>query len=69
MSLFSDVLPGERSELPASIAKAVLARGLSPDELARMAGFATDPTTLCSDHRSPTFVPCDFAPRHGAGVG
>ncbi len=38
----SDLLPPETSELPASIAQAVLSRGLSPDELARIAGFAAD---------------------------
>lgn len=38
----SDALPPETSELLASIAQAVLSRGLSPDELARIAGFAAD---------------------------
>jgi Zn-dependent peptidase ImmA (M78 family) len=37
----SDALPPETTQLPARIADAVLARGLSPDELARIAGFAT----------------------------
>ena len=55
MSPFSDVLPGERSELPASIAKDVLARGLSPDELARMAGFATDPDNTLFRPPQPHF--------------
>jgi Zn-dependent peptidase ImmA (M78 family)/DNA-binding XRE family transcriptional regulator len=37
----SDALPPETTQLPASIADAVLGRGLSADELARIAGFAT----------------------------
>jgi Zn-dependent peptidase ImmA (M78 family)/DNA-binding XRE family transcriptional regulator len=37
----SDALQPETTQLPARIADAVLARGLNPDELARIAGFAT----------------------------
>jgi len=38
----SDQLTPEVSQLPAQIARSVLDRGLSPDELARIAGFASD---------------------------
>ncbi|MGH3632147.1 MAG: XRE family transcriptional regulator [Sciscionella sp.] len=37
----SDALPPETAQLPRSIADAVLARGLSLDELARIAGYAS----------------------------
>jgi len=38
----SDVLAPETGKLPSDIAEAMLARGLSPDECARIAGFASD---------------------------
>lgn len=38
----SDAIPPETGDLPAAIASAFLARGLTMDELARIAGFASD---------------------------
>ena len=38
----SDTLPRETAKLTSNIAAAMLARGLTPDELARIAGFASD---------------------------
>lgn len=38
----SDTLPRETGKLPASIADAMFARGLSSDEFAQIAGFASD---------------------------
>ncbi|MEP6462385.1 MAG: hypothetical protein ABJC62_02990 [Frankiaceae bacterium] len=59
----SDALPPETSELLASIAQAVLSRGLSPDELARIAGFAADATTRCSARRCRACAPCELGGR------
>jgi Zn-dependent peptidase ImmA (M78 family)/DNA-binding XRE family transcriptional regulator len=38
----SDELAAEHAALPASVAETVLGRGLSPDELAHIAGYASD---------------------------